>query len=88
MSGSPFGHLNPFSQFGLAPVAPAGTSPAGAALPGSSATSGDNGAVPWHPDSGVFWLGLIAVATAVGIAGASVRVKAGPVRAGASAGKA
>jgi hypothetical protein len=83
-----FEHLNPYSVFGLAPAASAGTSPAGAGLPGSSGSSTDRAAVPWHPDSGVFWLAVLGVATALGIAGASVRVKAGPARAGASVGKA
>ena len=43
-------------------------------------------APPWHPDNAMFWLGVIAAAS-MGLIGASVSGRAGPLRASASAGK-
>lgn len=82
--GSPFDGLNPYHQFGVSPVA---TRTDGAGLPRSTTTSLDNGVKPWHPDSGAFWFGALIVATFAGITGASVRLHAGPARAGAKIGK-
>jgi hypothetical protein len=79
-----FAQLNPYHVFGQSPTAARAD---GAGLPRSTHTSLDHAGSPLSPDSGAFWLGLLIVATALGIAGASVRVHAGPLRAGASAGK-
>jgi hypothetical protein len=81
---SPFDQLNPFHLYGQSPTA-ARTD--GAGLPVSTATSLDRHSTPFSPDSGAFWLGGLIIATALGIAGASVRVHAGPARVGASLGK-
>jgi len=80
-----FAQLNPYHQAGMSPVA-ARTD--GAGLPVSTGSLIDKAAHPFSPDSGAFWLGALIIATAAGIAGASVRVHAGPARAGASVGKA
>lgn len=79
-----FAQLNPYNMFGMSPVARRDD---GAGLSHSTHTSLDHGASPFSPDSGAFWLGAVIVATALGIAGASVKVHAGPARAGASLGK-
>lgn len=60
---------------------------AGAALPPTTAGSGDMVAVPWHPDSPFFWLAIVAGATVFGVFGASVKVRAFKGHAGASIGK-
>lgn len=82
-----FAALNPRDQWGLTSTAVAGTSAAGAGLPTSSGTSGDGGDKPWSPDSPIFWIAALALASFAGIVGASVNLHAGPARAGASVGK-
>jgi hypothetical protein len=84
MARDAFDLLNPFHMYGMSPVAARSD---GAGLPRSTAMSNDNVAKPYHPDSGVFWLGALLVATFAGITGASVRLHAGPARAGAKIGK-
>jgi hypothetical protein len=79
-----FSHLNAYNLFGQLPTA-ARTD--GAGLPRSTATSLDKAPSILSPDSGAFWLAGVIIATALGIAGASVRVHAGPAKAGASIGK-
>lgn len=66
--------LTPAQLLGLNPGAPHGG--AGSQLPDSSHMVGDNGAVWWSPDSPIFWLAAVGIATALGITGASVRVRA------------
>lgn len=63
-----------------------GSRAAGASLPPTTAAYGDKGSVWWHPDSPTFWLAAIAGATVLGLAGVEVRGRAGPLKAGASAG--
>lgn len=63
------------------------TKAAGAALPPVSVTGGDNAFVPWHPDSPEFWLIVVAGLTVLGLAGASVRVRAFGRRAGLDLGE-
>jgi hypothetical protein len=63
------------------------TKAAGQALPPVSVTGGDNAFVPWHPDSPDFWLVVIAGLTLLGLAGASVRVRAFKGSAGANIGE-
>lgn len=84
-----FQTLNPLDHFGLQTGATSGPSAAGAGLPVTSASSTvtDGGDKPWHPDSPIFWVAVIMAASFAGIVGASVHVKAGPARAGASVGK-
>jgi hypothetical protein len=65
-----------------------GSRAAGASLPPTTAAYGDKGAVWWSPDSPTFWLVGVAAATIVGLAGVEVRGRAGPFKAGASAGTA
>lgn len=81
---SAFDQLNPYHLFGQLPTA---VRTDGAGLPRSTASSIDHHETPFSPDSGAFWLGALILLTAAGIAGASVRVHAGPARAGASIGK-
>ena len=80
----PFAQLNPYHLFGQSPAA---VRDDGAGLPRSRGTSLDGGTSPLSPDSAAFWLAGLIVLTALGIAGASVKVHAGPARAGASFGK-
>lgn len=77
---------SPAALFNLSPAG-SGGSPAGEALPRTSHMAGDRGAVPWSPDSPQFWVVGIAVATLLGIVGASVSLRAGPGKASASFGK-
>jgi hypothetical protein len=82
-----FQNLNPLDHFGLNTAASSGPSAAGAGLPASSSSSNDGGDKPWHTDSPLFWVAVIAAASFAGIVGASVNLHAGPARAGASVGK-
>lgn len=77
--------LSPAALLGLSPANQ--SKAAGAALPPTSVTGGDNAYVPWHPDSPTFWLLAIGVATIFGVVGASVNVRAGKGKAGAHLGK-
>jgi hypothetical protein len=81
--------LHPLQQYNLLPggAGPGGSSAAGVALPASSTTSADGGDKPYHPDSPLFWLALLVVASVTGIVGASVNVKAGPAKASGKIGK-
>lgn len=65
--------------FGLNPGAPSAAAHGGGGdvLPPTSTMAGDQGMVPWHPDSPMFWLVLIGGATLLGILGASFDVRAG-----------
>lgn len=76
--------MTPSSLLGL----PAGTGSkaAGASLPPVTHSGPDKGAVPWHPDSPLFWLVVIGGLTVAGVTGASVRVRAFKGRAGAEVG--
>lgn len=82
-----FATLNPLDHFGLNTAMSSGPSAAGAGLPATSASSNDGADKPWHPDSPIFWIAVIAAASFAGIVGASVKVHAGPAAAGASVGK-
>lgn len=81
---SPFDLLNPYHQLGMPPTA---TRADGAGLPKSTTTSIDHGASMMSPDSGAFWLAAVIIITAAGIAGASVKLHAGPVHVAAGIGK-
>lgn len=76
--------MTPANLLGLSPAA--GSKAAGTALPPTTAGAGDMVGVPWHPDSPVFWLLVVAGATIFGVAGASVKVRAFKGKAGASIG--
>lgn len=41
---------------------------------------------PWHPDSPLFWFGLV-LATTFGLIGASTSIRVGPFKAAVAAGK-
>lgn len=45
-----------------------------------------NSEKPWHPDSPMFWVGLL-LATTLGFVAASTSIRVGPFKAGISAGK-
>lgn len=66
--------LTPSLLLGLNPGAPSRAQ--GAALPPNTAAGGDHVAVPWSPDSPLFWLGGVVLLTVLGVTGASVRVRA------------
>ena len=66
--------MTPQNLLGLNPGT--GSKAAGSSLPPTSVAGGDNAYVPWSPDSPMFWFVVIAGATVIGIAGASVKVRA------------
>ena len=76
--------LSPAALLGLSPANQ--SKAAGAVLPPTSVTGGDNAFVPWHPDSPTVWLLAIGVGTIFGLLGASIQVRAGKGRAGANIG--
>lgn len=85
-SSAVFGRMTPFGQLGMTPRS--GPTPANN-VPGIARVAGPglHDASPlWHPDNPMFWIGVAVLAT-VGLIGSTVRVKAGPIRAGASIGK-
>lgn len=65
----------------------AGSQAAGIALPPTTNAANDREHVPWHPDSGMFWLILFTLAAVFGIAGASAKVRVGRGEASASVGE-
>lgn len=79
--------MTPYRMTGLKPVAPdhAHTSTA----PGIARSAGPglaDDARPWHPDSPMFWFGVLLAAT-FGFAAASTSLRLGPFRASAGVGK-
>lgn len=54
----------------------------GQSLPASTYSGSDAAAVPWSPDSPLFWGAVVAGLTLLGLIGASVNVRAGKARAG------
>jgi hypothetical protein len=79
---------DPYQVLGMSPGNQQHTqSPAGEALPASSHTGGDRGALPWHPDSPAFWLALIGGATLLGVFGASFNVRVASGKAGVNVGE-
>lgn len=79
--------MTPQSLLGLSPGT-GSRSAQGAALPPTTAGAGDLMAVPWHPDSPVFWLAVVVAASVLGVAGASVKVRAFKGKAGLNIGNA
>lgn len=55
----------------------------GGALPATTFGAQDNGAVPWSPDSPVFWLAVLGLGTLFGFIGASADFRVGRARIGA-----
>jgi hypothetical protein len=55
----------------------------GQSLPASTYAGRDHAAVPWSPDSPLFWGGVVALATLLGFVGASGSVRVGKARASA-----
>lgn len=58
----------------------------GQQLPASTYAGADKAAVPWSPDSPLFWGAVLGAATLIGLLGASVQVRAGKTRARAEVG--
>ena len=58
----------------------------GSQLPASTYSGSDQAAVPWSPDSPLFWGGVLLAGTLLGLLGASVQVRAGKTRARAEVG--
>jgi hypothetical protein len=69
------GSMTPSQLLGLTPGT-GSRQAAGAVMPPVSHSGNDSGAIPWHPDSPIFWLAALTVTTIAGITGASVRVRA------------
>lgn len=74
-----FDQLSPAALYGIKPGAPGPAAHGGGlhVLPSSDAMSGDGAMTPWSPDSPVFWFVVLGAATALGIIGASLDVRAG-----------
>jgi hypothetical protein len=64
----------PAQLLGLSPAM--ASRAAGQSLPPTSYGAGDRAAVPWSPDSPLFWLAMFTGLTIAGITGASVKVRA------------
>lgn len=64
----------PAQLLGISPAS--ASKAAGQSLPPTSYGAGDRAAVPWSPDSPVFWLLAFTGLTIAGITGASVKVRA------------
>lgn len=82
--------MTPFNLVGLTAQAPqAAHAGATTAIPGVARSSGPalvgGTTKPWHPDSPLFWFGVIAAAT-FGLIGASTSVRVGPAKAAVSVG--
>ena len=75
---------SPYSKYGLNGTA---TSPVDAPLPSIAGpgVADSLAAKPWHPQSPLFWFGVIAAAT-FGLMAVSVSGRVGPVKAGVSVG--
>lgn len=74
-----FSQLNPTDLYGIKAGGPAASAHGGGGdtLPHTDAMVGDGAMVPWSPDSPMFWVVILAAATALGIVGASLDVRAG-----------
>lgn len=74
-----FDQLNPASLYGIQRGGPTAASSGGGGqfLPPSDAMYGDGAMVPWSLDSPVAWVVILGAATALGILGASLDVRAG-----------
>lgn len=85
-------HYDALNQLGAKPAqaiasfhAP-GASTLGSGLVGGESPLEAHTGQPWHPDSPLFWFGMLAAVT-FGLIGASTAVRVGPFRAGVTAGK-
>jgi hypothetical protein len=74
-----FGQLNPRDLYGISGGGPRAASNGGGGqfLPRTDAMAGDGAMIPWSPDSPIFWFVILGSATALGIIGASLDVRAG-----------
>lgn len=80
--------VNPYNLLGAQPAAmlPLGPDLAGGTLTSATTSQLDaNTGKPWHPDSPLFWFGVV-LATTLGLIGAATSVRVGPFRAGVAAG--
>lgn len=71
---------------GISPGQPRLSGYEGQQLPASTYAGPDKAAVPWSPDSPLFWGALLGGATLLGLLGASVQLRAGKTRARAEVG--
>lgn len=80
--------IDPYHMLGARPASMVGPQPEGAAglTAGTSSLMDRHGDKPWHPDSGLFWFGML-LATTMGLIGASTAVRVGPFKGALSAGK-
>jgi hypothetical protein len=85
--GEGWAGVNALSQLGVKPAAFTG-----APLPSAGAMAAPtpplldkDGDKPWHPDSPLFWFGLL-LATTMGLIGASTAIRVGPFKAALGAG--
>lgn len=73
---------------GISPASAGLSGYEGQVLPASTYSGADRAAVPWSPDSPLFWGGVVAFATLLGLIGASARVRFGKTTAQGSVGNA
>lgn len=90
MADSAWNALNPFNQIGLvtqqAPAHAASVGIPGIARSGGPSAADAGAEKPWHPDSPLFWFGVVLAAT-LGLIGAATSVRVGPIKASTSVGK-
>lgn len=70
------------TQMGISPASSRLGGYEGQTLPASTYSGADKAAVPWSPDSPLFWGAVVAGLTLFGIIGASASVRVGRARAG------
>lgn len=84
MSGLP--SYSASAAYGLPSIQDVGATPDATPLASIATAAGDDASKAWHPDSPLFWLGIIGALT-FGFAFLSTTVRVGPARATVSAGK-
>lgn len=83
--------FDPHHLYGVKPASMVGKPSSGGMPSGFDGSIGPSmaeaGTVkPWHPDSPLFWFGML-LATTLGLIGASTAIRVGPFKAGFTAGK-
>lgn len=78
--------IDPYHMLGAKPAEALPSTPGHSPLSAATASQLDrHGNKPWHPDSPLFWFGILA-ATTLGLIGASTSVRLGPFKGALSAG--
>jgi hypothetical protein len=87
MPPSAWDTLNPYDQLGLSRMVPQSAMSSGSpSIATASGPSRHDNPSPFSPDSPLFWIGALLLATA-GLIGVSTSARVGPLRTSASLGK-